>query len=261
MHFYLIFILLFAFNAPALAGGGGFNWDSTPNAKFLPPFYKINCSDNITVRLAGTQKAASLAITHRPENTLLVSEVSDDTLYLSVTKQEEKKPIGLEPMKISLKSGPLQQIVVSGNCKIDGSKIETYGLELIGQEGGQINLKGNNIKISKIIAEGQSCIKVLWANSRRLYINTFDESAVKIAGSANEILLKAFGSSEIDAQYLRTCYVNVATYEEGFAEVFPLYGMRAFAQDRGRVDYYTVPDNAISITQFSGNVLWMGYRN
>lgn len=257
----LIFASVFVFNTQSFAFGGNFDWDSPPsNATPLPPFYKISCTDKLDIRLAGTQRASSLFVTHQPENKMLISEVVDGTLYLSVQKQQEDKPAGPEAMIVSLKSGPLKEIAVRGNCHIDASKVQSYGIELIGQDNGQIYIDGN-VKVSKIIAQNHSFIEVIWANSKRLYLNAFDTSLVKIAGTADELLLKTYGESKVDAQYLRTCHVNVSAKQFGFAEVFPLYGMRAFSQDQARVDYYTVPNNAISITQSSGNVLWMGYRN
>ncbi len=228
----------------------------------LPPFHKISCTDNLSVRLTGTIQAPSLFIHHQPKGQTLVSQVVDGTLYLSVEKKQDNKPTPQEPMDISLQSGPLEEIAVNGNCKVDTFRLQTYGIVLIAMGSGKIYMDGyGDIKVSKIIAQNQGRVEVIWADSPQLFINAFDTSSVKIAGIANEILLRAYGQAEIDAQYLRTCRVNAFTKSQGFAEVLPLCELRAFSEGQGRIDYYTVPRNAMLVTQSSGNVLWMGYRN
>lgn len=261
LRFCLVLIAASAFTSSTYASGGSFNWDSTPsNATPLPPFYKIACTNNMALRVAGTDRAPSVFVTHQPENKMLVSEVVDGTLYLSVIKQQDDKPAGPEAMTVSLKTGPLKEIAASGNCEVDASKVKSYGMELTGQEEGQIYIDGN-VKVNKIIAQGHSYIEVIWADADRLYMNAFGTSKIKIAGVAKEILARSYGEAHIDAQYLRTNRVNVFAKHSGFAQVLPLCEMRAFAEDTGRIDYFTVPNNAVSITQSSGNILWMGYRN
>jgi len=262
VFFHSVSFSLMLLISSAASAFSGTDFPSPPSSgPDLPPFYRISCADNISLRLTGTHQAPSLYVSYKPYNQMLISEVIDGTLYLNVKKEEDNLPISNEAMVISLQTGALKEIAVDGNCRINASNIQTYGIALIGMGKGKICIKGNDVKVSKIIAQHQSFIKVLWAYSPELFLNAFDKSTVKIAGVANEILLRVYGKAKVDAQYLRTCRVNAFAKNKGLAEVLPLCELRAFAEGRGRIDYYTVPRDALLVTQASGNTLWMGYRN
>ena len=256
-------LLIFFVSTSAFSYSGNYDWDTVPiPAISVPPFFNIYCTDNMIINLSGTNNVPSITMEYLPPNEELVSEVIDGTLFLSVKKKKKNnsQPYPVEPMVINIKNGPIGAITASGNCQVNACRLQSYGMDIETEKNGQIKIEGN-IKVNKIIAGGNSEIELLWVNSRQLFVNSFGYANIKMAGTAKETFIKAYGASTIDAQYLRTQRVYVQAKDEGLISVLPLCELRAFAEGHGRIDYYTVPYTAMIITQSSGNVLWMGYRN
>ena len=175
------------------------------------------------------------------------------TLWPTINKNGQATPT-----KITVTVANLSRLVVSGNTKVQSSKVNFPSIDVIDESSGSVNLLGE-YGLKHLTVSGTGPIQIHWLKSKRLSVHAVGTAQIKLAGVANNVYASLYNSAKLNARYLRAKTVNVKTYQNSVATVTPLQLLNAFAFDKSSVFYYKYPKSKNQVTNIEGHVLQLGW--
>jgi len=148
----------------------------------------------------------------------------------------------------------LKTLLVSGNATVFTTNFTATDLTIIAKNNSSLNLAGQ-LRISKILQQGNGRIDIGWISSNNLQIESAANGPIHLAGVANKVFAKLTHSAQLDCRYLRAEDLSIFTTDNATAHVFALKSLEAFAVNKSNIFYYKRPKHLTVVTKNSGNVL------
>lgn len=183
-------------------------------------------------------------------------KICNNGLYIDNTKQVQCNLYPRPKLKIYLNQ--LRELAVSGDSNITISHLSTYcDLSITDCGTGCICICGP-VALSRVVNSGCATICARSVCANHIHILTSNYGTVKLAGSANVLLIRAFQHSEVNTRFMCSNEAMVQTAEEALVTVKTRGSLHAFAGGLSNIYYYTTPNVLVQDNVLSGNVFQMG---
>lgn len=192
--------------------------------------------------------------------TYVSADVVNGTLLLSNVELVDKdnKPIECPTANIRVSLPALNDIYLLGNSTLVANNVRAYGTTIAVNDNSSVRLSGD-VHVKKISAYGNGNISIRWIDSDDLLVLASDNAEISVAGVARILEARLSGAAYLNAKYLRPDVAFVNTTDIATADVLATHSMYAFATDSSNIYYYKTPVKYIDESEYSANVLQMGY--
>lgn len=222
----------------------------------LPSIDKVYIRGMVDVRIIGGQVRNRLKLLK--DHPDIAVEVSGHSIYIHNISSEPgiraNKPTTERP-RVKLYVSQIQQLIISGyDSTVTANNIAPdCGFCLSDCGSGCVSLSGVT-HVCRITSTGCATIAIPCVCTDELNIVTTG-GLITLGGSTNLLAIRSFQNSCVDARCLDTMTALVQAGNTSSVMVRTSEELRAFAGDRSNIYYYTTPQNIISHTYTSGNVL------
>ncbi len=234
---------------------------------YVPPIKRIPlnrtipaCVDSVFIKggidlqIMGNQPCNRIALRCAYED--LTVKVCNNSIYISYNKPVSCNQNQRPQIRLSLSS--LRQLVVAGDSCVRGCNLNTCcGLELENCGCGTICLEGP-VQLVRVTNSGSANICIPNVRSDHIHILATRAGVVRLRGSTNLLLIRAFQEAYVDTRFLCSNTAMVQASDRALVTLKPLGSLQAFASGMSNVYYYVTPGNLYQHTMISGNVFQMG---
>lgn len=178
-----------------------------------------------------------------------------DTKKTNINNNQEEMITSLHNVSGKITTPALKNITVHDNAKIRTENFKSCNpLTITAKDNGTINFAGK-FNIDKIMQSGNGPISINWINSHRLFVSSNNNGPIHLAGSANDLVIKATSYALINTRYLRAKQTSVVAADKAEVTVTATNELRAYAVDNSNVYYHKKPPQLTVVTNNAGNVL------
>lgn len=154
----------------------------------------------------------------------------------------------------------LKSILHKGSGDINLIGVSGSGVNINAMGKGKIGLMGS-MDIREIRACDSTCVFAYCLNSDSLYVYTFKDARVGVAGHANHLYVDASGSSRFGGRYLEASDAYVRGRDGAHANVMATTRMFASATNNASVYFYGSPDIMSQFVNGNGAVMPIWYKD